>query len=163
MQQQCSNGAVKRRDFPSVRISLSRGVPVSRPSYPAQVRRDWGGGKQEVTPRLLLTAITVNWVLRPPTSSWLLLFFFLPFFFHILSLLSFFPEVWPSLSSLRCHHSNPLLCCRTPPSRSLLVFSLPLSLSPIICSGSTVLNIDGGVLHPDPTLLVLLPFCHTPL
>lgn len=162
MQQQCSNGAVKRRDFPSVRISLSRGVPVSHPS----ILPRWEGTGEEASKRSHQdffwppSQLIESCVHPPPPDS--SSSFSCPFF-HILSLLSFFPEVWPSLSSLRCHHSNPLLCCRTPPSRSLLVFSLPLSLSPIICSGSTVLNIDGGVLHPDPTLLVLLPFCHTPL
>lgn len=122
--------------------------------------------QREVTPAdpllCLLSTITVNWVLRPPTSPSPRLPLLplspsslLPF--SVLSLFFFFPRVWPFFSPLRCHHGNPSLCCRTPPSPSLLVFLLPpslsLSLSPIICSDSTVLNIDGGVLHPDPALL----------
>lgn len=137
MQQQCSNGAVKRRDFPSVRISLSRGVPVSRPSYPAQVRRDWGGGKQEVTPRLLLTAITVNWVLRPPTSSWLLLFFFLPFFFTFSHFyLSFQKSDHPSL---RCAVTIATLYSAAGPHPLVLSSSSP-SLSPFLPSSAAALR-----------------------
>lgn len=98
----------------------------------------------EVTPThplCLLLTITINCGLHPPTSppSCSLL----SLLFSILSLF-YFSFHKSDHSSLHCHHGNPLLCCRTPPSPllsspRLLPPPLYLPLSPIICRGSTVL------------------------
>lgn len=88
--------------------------------------------------------------LTPPLLSYssLYLFSFSHFYF------SFHKSDHPSL---RCTVTMATLHTAAGPHPlvlSLSSSSLPLSpFSPIICSGSTVLNIDGGGLHPGHALL----------
>lgn len=107
--------------------------------------------QSEVTAAHLLSAITVNWILCLPSSS----FFFLPFLvlpFAVLLILFFFPWVWPSLSMQCCHHGNLLLCCRTPPSP-------PLSCLPHHLQQLHGIKYWCWCFAPC-SFLLLLPFCH---
>ena len=169
MQQQRCNGAVKRWDFPRCLDSslLSRGLSISSPSmlsWPSPGEKGTGGGGSERSLRHVHPSVfcppsqLIGSCVRPPLpnpSSPLPRSSLYPFpFSHF-----YFSFHKSDRSSLRCAvtmatlHSaagpHPLPLSSSPPS---LPPSLFLSLSPIICSDSMVLNIDGGVLHPDPAL-----------
>lgn len=136
MQQQCSNGAVKRRDFPSVRISLSRGVPVSHPS----ILPRWEGTGEEASKRSHQdffwppSQLIESCVHPPPPDS--SSSFSCPFFTFSHFYLSFQKSDHPSL---RCAVTIATLYSAAGPHPLVLSSSSP-SLSPFLPSSAAALR-----------------------